>query len=71
MRCVPPEPCGAEGLNEGPEAGDLLAGDGTMGWLRGELGPSGRGVRNIANLLPHLQEPRPAQTRHDHRLVWE
>lgn len=71
MLSVPLELCGAEGANEGPEAGDLLAGDRTMGGLRGELRPSGWGVGIVTNLLPHLQESHPAQTRHEHRSVWE
>lgn len=60
---------GAERANEGPEAGDLLAGDGPMGGLRGELRPSVWGVGVLAHLLPHLQEPHPAATHHEHRSV--
>lgn len=59
----------AEGANEGPEAADLLAGDGPMGGLRGELRPSVWGVGVLTHLLPHLQEPRPAATHHEHRSV--
>lgn len=60
---------GAEGANEGPEAADVLAGDGPMGQLRGELGPSFWSVGLLANLLPHLQEPHPAAAHHEHRSV--
>ncbi len=67
--CSHSEVRGAEGANEGPEAGDLLAGDGPMGGLRGELRPSGGGVGVLAHLLPHLQEPHPAPPYHEHRSV--
>lgn len=66
---VPSEDRGAEGADEGPEATGLLAGDGTMGRLRGELRPPVRGVGVLADLLPDLQEPHPAQTHHEHRSV--
>lgn len=68
---VPSEVRGAVGANERPEAADLLAGDGPMGGLRGELRPSGRGVGIFAHLVPHLQEPHPAPTHHEHRSVRE
>lgn len=58
----PPEVRGAEGANEEPERGD-----GPMDGLRGEPGPSGRAVGVLEHLLPHLQEPRPAPTHHEHR----
>lgn len=63
----PSEVRGAEGGNEGPEAADLLAGNGPMGGLRGELRPSVWGVGILQHLLPHLQEPHPAPTHHEHR----
>lgn len=55
--------------NEGPEAGDLLAGDRKMGGLWGKFWPSVWHVGVLAHLLPHLQEPHPAATHHEHRLV--
>lgn len=63
--------CGlrAEGADEGPEAGELLAGDGPMGRLRGEHRPSVRDVGVLAHLLPHLQEPHPAAAHHEPRSV--
>lgn len=55
--------------NEGPESGDLLAGDRQMGGLRGKFRPPVWHVGVLAHLLPHLQEPHPAATHHEHRLV--
>lgn len=66
---VPSEVGEVEGYNEGREAAGLLAGEGSMGGLRGDLRPSSAGVGTLAHLLPHLQEPHPAQTHHEPRSV--
>lgn len=66
---VPAGVRGAERDNEGREAGGLLAGDRPMAGFRGELRPTDWGVGVLARLLPHLQEPHPAPTHHEHRLV--
>lgn len=65
----PSERRGAERANEGPETGHLLAGDRPMGGLRGEFRPSVWGLGVLTHLLPHLQEPHPAATYHEHRSV--
>lgn len=57
----------AEQDDEGPQGADLLAGDGTMGGDRGELRPPVGRVGHLAGLVPHLQEPGPAATLHEHR----
>lgn len=66
---VCPQVCEAEGGDEGPGEAGLLEGDGTMGRLRGELRPTFWDVGILAYLLPHLQEPHPAETHHEHWFV--
>lgn len=56
----------AEGGNEGPGEAWLLAGDGPMGGLRGELRPAGWSVGVLTHILSYLQEPDPAATHHEH-----
>lgn len=55
--------------DEGPETRHLLAGDGQMGRLWGELGPSVWSLGVLTHLLPHFQEPHPAAAHYEHWLV--